>query len=43
MSPREQNGWTRDDHERVEVYDWALDPDMNEDFARWERELSESR
>jgi hypothetical protein len=41
MTPREQNRITRDEHEVVEFYDWALDLEMNEDFARWADELAE--
>lgn len=39
MTKKEQNKWTRDDRERVEIYDWALDPDINPDFDRWLKEL----
>jgi hypothetical protein len=41
MTPRDQNRITRDEHEVVEIYDWALDPEMNEDFAQWGEELAE--
>ena len=41
MTPREQNRITRDEHEVVEIYDWTLDPEMNEDFAQWAEELAE--
>lgn len=41
MTRKEQNKITRETHERVEIYDWALDPDMNEDFGRWHEELAE--
>ena len=26
-------------HEKVEIYDWALDTDMNPDFSLWEKEI----
>lgn len=42
MSPREHNKITRETHERVKIYDWALDPEMNEDFGQWSEELAES-
>ena len=40
MTPREWNEVTRATHEVVEVYDWALDPEMNDDFAKWQREIN---
>jgi hypothetical protein len=27
-------------HEKEEVYDWALDTDMNPDWNNWEKELN---
>lgn len=39
MNKREQNEITRDDVERVEIYDWALDLDMNKDWSLWAQEL----
>lgn len=39
MSRKEQSKLTRDDVERVEIYDWALDTDMNPDFAIWAEEM----
>jgi hypothetical protein len=30
---------TRDNHERVDIYDWMLDLDMNEDWRLWAKEL----
>ena len=39
MSPKEQNKTTRANHEVIEMYDWALDPEMNEDFTLWLEEL----
>lgn len=41
MTPREQNRMTRDEHEVVPIYDWALDLDMNEDFAQWAEEFAD--
>ncbi len=41
MTPKEQNKITRETHERVEIFDWALDPEMNEDFGQWLGELGE--
>lgn len=41
MTRKEQNKITRETHERVEIYDWALDLDINEDFGQWLEELSE--
>lgn len=40
MSSKKQNKITRADHERIEMYDWALDPEMNEDFTLWLEELN---
>jgi hypothetical protein len=42
MTPREQNKKTREDHERLGVYDWALDLEINPDFAKWAEELSQA-
>lgn len=39
MSRKEQSKLTRDDVERVEIYDWALDPEFNPDFGLWAEEL----
>ena len=39
MNRKEQSNLTRDDHERVDIYDWVLDLDMNEDWSLWAREL----
>lgn len=39
MTPREQNRLSRENHERVEIFDWTLDIDLNEDFAKWAEEL----
>jgi|LakMenEpi03Aug12_release.lakeMendotaPanAssembly.Ray.scaffolds.fasta_scaffold07580_36 hypothetical protein len=39
MTPREQNKITREDHERVEIYDWSLDLDLNPDFRRWTEDI----
>jgi hypothetical protein len=39
MTPREQNRLNRENHERVEIFDWALDIDLNEVFTKWAEEL----
>jgi hypothetical protein len=41
MSRKEQGRITRDDHERVAVYDWMLDLDMNPDFGAWAEEMEQ--
>ena len=27
-------------HEKLPVYDWKLDPDMNEDFKSWSKQMN---
>ena len=39
MTPREQNKLTRENHERVEIYDWSLDLDLNPDFTEWAEDI----
>ena len=41
MSSKKQNKATRANHEVIEIYNWALDPEMNEDFTIWLEELDE--
>jgi hypothetical protein len=38
---KKSNKLTRETHERVEVYDWALDLDMNPDWQKWQNEINE--
>jgi len=33
----------RNNHEKVEPFDWALDLEMNEDWAIWENEMFEKQ
>lgn len=39
MTPKEQNKLNRDNHEKIEIFDWALDEYVNEDFQMWELEI----
>ncbi len=32
----------RNNHEKIEPFDWELDLEMNEDWAIWENEMSSS-
>jgi hypothetical protein len=35
------NKLTRENHEKVSVFDWALDLDMNADWQKWQNEINE--
>jgi hypothetical protein len=40
-SMKRLNKLTREDHERVSIYDWALDLDMNSAWKLWQNEMND--
>lgn len=38
---KKSNKLTRETHEKVSIYDWALDLDMNPDWQVWQNEINE--
>ena len=38
---KKMNKLTRENHEKVSIYDWALDLDMNPDWQKWQNEINE--
>jgi hypothetical protein len=38
---KKSNKLTRENHEKVSVFDWALDLDMNADWQKWQNEINE--
>jgi hypothetical protein len=35
------NKLTRENHEKVAIYDWALDLDLNPDWKTWQNEMND--
>ncbi len=35
------NKLTRENHEKVAIYDWALDLDLNPDWKLWQNEMND--